>query len=443
MKLIGLTHLIYYPLSMDKRDLWMKYGDDLKKQNEFESSIDEVIYLCKNNLTVFQACTLLLKHSFEGQALLDFKTSDIELIGQSILKESADKNRIRLPYPEILSQIHIHFEGIIEIWHREKLPTVSGQDLFTLLNFVAINHIIKLPVTYLKDIDFEQIIQDIAPVKKNLKDILISSVLIEEVTQKLVYMNNVLCKYDDTFKTELRLKEIRSNTLLQLIYKIQIASDPNITSFDELNSAYYEYLVQLKSHDEKTINSERNINIRNGNDEVDLSKAFDSYQSLNKLFFRSIAKNCSELNNNSWEDKYKPLQDYFFESSKAYKYSTKDLSLKLIQQNILEHILFNVFIFRKQNSMPIFLPKPQIWILKCKSLFNSRIKNSILRKVLENIYSSETVQNSFNFKLSQIDQEMCLIHKKYLKAEIDLIDSKIKELEEQIEAAILNKQEIL
>lgn len=430
MELVGFTSLDYYSLNEEIR----QGNFHEMKKNEKMYGIELIAELIKQEqYTPIQALTLLLKNCLEGQYRLEHNDRSISSISKDLIFPVRFNTGMKYLYPDIVNQIPNHFESIIDVWRQSKLQELTSDDLKKLLYFIAINHWIKYPVKSLSCIDTTKILAEIKLNENELQALLYRECILEETAQKLVYAKSIVQAYETEFDQLLRKKIMKMDILRQLIRKLQLADDPNINSEIDMNNALMEFIIQERENSIILHHQKLKIKYSPNNPEKN--------HDLIKIVYRTIAKNCREINTKQKLDKKdEALHEFFLSASYAYNFSTSDTGFKALQKNVIKQILTNVLIYRQRMEMELFCPNEHFWIKDMIENTNEKKSIEKLKYQLENLCITENALNNIDFKRKQIsDSEMAGYHKSFIENEIQVLDNEIAYVNQQIKKLIESK----
>lgn len=431
----------YYPLSYD-----MAEAKGLESTNPLTTGLgaEELLtWAGENRLTELQILTLLIKNAFEGHVCHLNKISIEKIVESGTFHLDLTRNIVyRELAGEFFRDLHLYQKGLEIAWKRVTVlnPDSAGIDFQSLLCFILANQLFRLPVSYLKPYESLKF-RVVSAGQKNqyrLHYLLYTSML-NHFAQRS-FIETVNKKYSEKFKDVLLRLQSKENVLVQLLTKLDFASDPSIKTEAELEKKYFDFQVASSlSKDEK-----RGLRMNPELTELAEDRNFGQViKARIKKLYKNISKNCAEVHTHTaGEDRYLQLRQYFIEATDVYNNVVTDPGSLMLQHISLILLFVKVINCRMINQLPVLfnditgLMEKQPVELAEEEVVNCR--ESIQRNM-----DMQQIAHFTDFKLKYVkDEEMADIHKDFLQRQIEYIEQRIFEVLKEIKRVMQNKSKV-
>ncbi len=428
----------YYPLCYDLADLLKQ---PCKKPVISSLSADELISLAsEKQLNELQTLAMLIKNAFEGHLchLNGVCIGQLSRHGTFII-DVETYNSYKEMACEFMENIYQYTEGIESAWIKITSTPDKDQtpDFESMLNFILVNQLFRLPVTYLGNFEVEKFRRISSKQKEQfgLQYFLFQNLL--RSFTKQVYFEAINEKYSKQFKDILNRIRAKQNVLMQLHVKLEYASDPSIKNEKELDEKYFEFINfnKRESGNWGDIFAKSNPNAAK-----ELQCYIQMFTTLVRRLYRLISKNCREVHTQlDGGQKFTELNELFYKASIIYNEPPIHPGKYMMQYLSLILILAQVINTRKLNGLPLFFSDYSIFGLES----NAELKMDELRTCLAHLTQNLNMlefSDRINYKAKYInDDEIADIHRNYLKLHLDHIEQMIAEVVNGINAEMKKK----
>jgi hypothetical protein len=431
----------YYPLSYD-----MAEAKGLEMANPLITGLgaEELLtWAGENRLTELQILTLLIKNAFEGhvchlkgfsmEKLIERGTFQVDPGGEIVYRELAS---------EFLLNLHLYQKGLEIAWKRVVVmnPDSAGIDFQTLLCFILANQLFRLPLSFLKPYESQKF-RIISAGQRNqfrLHYMLYTSMLTHVAHRSFIEMVNE--KYSEKFKDVLLRLQSKENVLVQLLTKLDFASDPSIKTEGELEKKYFDFLVA------SSVSKVEKKGLMLNPELTELAEDRNFGQVLKsriKKLYKIISKNCSEVHiHTEGQDGYPQLRQYFIVATDVYNNVASDFSSLMLQHSNLILLFIKVINSRIINHLPVLftdftgMTEKQLAELKEEDVVNCQDSLQINMDMQQIVHFTD-------FKLKYVkDEEMADIHRDFLQRQFQFIEQRIFEVMKEIKLVMQNKTKV-
>jgi hypothetical protein len=428
----------YYPLCYDLAELNKQPHNKPVISNY---SADELMSLAsEKQLNDLQALTMLIKNAFEGH-LCHLNGICIDQLGKHgtfIIGIETD-NSCKEMTCEFMENIHQYTEGIECAWKKIASTLNKDQmpDFDSMLNFIIVNQLFRLPVSYLRNFESERFRRISSKQKEQLglQYFLLQNLL--RCFTKQTHIEVINEKYRKQFKDILNHVRAKQNVLMQLHVKLEYASDPSIRNQSELDEKYFEFINFSK----RESGNWGDIFLKQNSDVAkELQCYIQIFTTLVRRLYKLISKNCREVHTQlDGGQKFPELNELFFKASIIYNEPAIHPGKYMLQYLSLILILAQVINTRRLKNLPLFFSDYSIFGLEQ----NAELKMDELRKCLAHLSQNLNVlefSDRINYKAKYIkDDEITEIHRNYLKRHLEYLEQMIAEVVSGINSEMKKK----